>query len=216
MRMPDSSGRLLQRWREMFFAIQGPLQSRIQTGFGSSTRFWNGIYYDIDFAFIGSRIRPIGGLNIQFSINQGEQLDFANSRLGNQERYQLQLDWNANRHLFIRVRHTDSALDTKEGPNIFDAQLDDVRLTWQFNVRNFLRLTAQRQEVSRNLAVWINPFVDAHSEDLGTQLLYSYKLNPQTVVFAGYSDNQLQNDEFESPTRTDRTFFVKFSYAWLP
>lgn len=212
----DASGLSLQRWRESFFAIQGPLQSRIQTGFGKSRQFWDGIYYDRNFAFIGARVRPIGGLNIQGSINRQEQIDFANSRLGDQQRYQLQIDWNANRHLLVRLRHTDSTLDTQQGPNVFEALLDDLRLTWQFNVRSFLRLTLQRQAIDRNVAVWNNPFVDARSVSLGTQLLYSYKVNPQTVVFAGYSDNQIENDEFTTLTRTGRTFFVKFSYAWLP
>jgi hypothetical protein len=212
----DTSGRMLQRWKEAFLGIQGPLQSNIQTAIGSSTQFWNGIYYDVPFAFVSARFRPVGGLNIQFLTNQGDQIDFANSRLGDWERYRIQLDWNANRHLLIRLQRTDTTLDTKEGPNVFAAVLDDVRLTWQFNVRNFLRLTMQRQQISRNLAVWSNPFVDAYSENVGTQLLYSYKLNPQTVVFAGYSDTQIQDDDLLSLTRTGRTFFVKFSYAWLP
>lgn len=212
----DASGNLLNRWREHYFAIDGPLQSRIQAGFGHSTQFWDGAFYDRDFVFASGRVRPVGGLDINLSVNRVEQIDFANSRLGDQERYQLQLNWNANRHLLIRLRRTDAVLDTKEGPNIFEAVLDDVRLTWQFNVRSFLRLTVQRQEIERNLAVWTNPFVDARSLDIGRQVLYSYKVNPQTVVFAGYSDNQLESDELQSLTRTDRTFFVKFSYAWIP
>jgi hypothetical protein len=212
----DSAGRLLTRWRESFLTINGPLQSAMNTGFGYSTQYWNGVYYDADFAFLSGRVRPTGGLNIQSSIYQSKQIDFANSRLGDQNRFRMTLDWNANRHLLIRVQHTDSRLDTQQGPNIFEALLDDVRLTWQFNVRSFLRLSVQRQDIDRNLAVWNSPFVDAHSETVGTQLLYSYKLNPQTVVFGGYSDQQLQNDDFVSLTRMDRTYFVKLSYAWLP
>jgi len=212
----DGSGRLLTRWRDSFVAVEGPLQSRIQTTFSKAEQFWNGVYYDRDSVRVAARVRPIGGLDINASLTRSEQVDFANSRLGDQKRNQLQLDWNANRHLLIRLRRTDSTLDLPTGPNIFEARLDDVRLIWQFNVRSFLRLTVQRQEIERNLAVWNNPFVDARSIDLGTQLLYSYKLNPQTVVYAGYSDNQIESDEFLSLTRTDRTFFIKFSYAWIP
>ena len=52
-------------------------------------------------------------------------------------------------------------------------------------------------------------------ETLLTQFLYSYTLNPQTVLFAGYSENRLgiQGVTLE---QTDQTFFVKLGYAWLP
>ena len=45
------------------------------------------------------------------------------------------------------------------------------------------------------------------------QFLLSYKVNPRTVFFAGYSDNYngLQN---VSLTQTGRTFFLKIGYAW--
>jgi hypothetical protein len=91
-----------------------------------------------------------------------------------------------------------------------------VRLTWQFDTRSFLRLTVQRQLVERNLALFVNPNTDARSKTRGTQLLYSYQLNPQSVVYAGYSDTYIQNTELASLTMTGRTFFLKFSYAWLP
>ena len=39
------------------------------------------------------------------------------------------------------------------------------------------------------------------------------KLNPQTVLFLGYSDNSA-NATAVDVTQTDRTFFVKLGYAW--
>ena len=51
---------------------------------------------------------------------------------------------------------------------------------------------------------------------LGTQLLYSYKLNPQTVFFAGYSDNRLEDGTTGLLEPTGRTVFLKLSYAWTP
>ncbi len=46
-----------------------------------------------------------------------------------------------------------------------------------------------------------------------TQFLFSYKINPQTVLFLGYSDNSLGMQGIDI-TRTDRTFFLKIGYAW--
>ena len=53
-----------------------------------------------------------------------------------------------------------------------------------------------------------------------TQFLFSYTVNPQTVLFLGYSDNStgLLTPELDRTdlTRTDRTFFLKLGYAWRP
>ena len=56
--------------------------------------------------------------------------------------------------------------------------------------------------------------VDGEDEELFTQLLFSYKINPRTVLFAGYSDNRFGFDDI-SLTQTDRTLFLKLSYALL-
>jgi hypothetical protein len=106
-------------------------------------------------------------------------------------------------------------LDSKEGPNIFDAKVHDLRMTWQFSVRSFIRLTVQHQDVEKNQAMYIDE-IDEHSRDVGRQLLYSYKLNPQTVFFLGYSDRHIDDDDLDSLTTTDRTLFMKVGYAWMP
>jgi hypothetical protein len=79
-----------------------------------------------------------------------------------------------------------------------------------------LRFTTQRQLVRRNVAAFIDPSTESETLTIGTQLLYSYKLNPQTVLFVGYSDNAREDDEVLDLTRTDRTVFAKLSYAWMP
>ena len=57
--------------------------------------------------------------------------------------------------------------------------------------------------------------VDARYRALSTQLLYSYKLNPQSVVFVGYSDSGYQDDDLSRLEKDNRTLFAKFSYAWI-
>jgi hypothetical protein len=155
-------------------------------------------------------------LNVILRARKGDQVDYANGRLGDQLRLQPQVDWNVNRHFLVRLRHTSDRLKSKSGPVIFDAELTDLRLTWQFNLRSFLRFTVQRQVIERNLELYRLQSTDAESSTLASQLLYSYKLNPQTVFFAGYSDNRLEDDAIGSLTKTDRTLFFKLGYAWTP
>ncbi|MFP3939992.1 MAG: ankyrin repeat domain-containing protein, partial [Thermoanaerobaculia bacterium] len=69
------------------------------------------------------------------------------------------------------------------------------------------------QEHGANAAVYLEP-VEPEAEELLSQLLVSYELNPRTVVLAGYSDDRLGH-RGTGLTRTGRTFFLKLGYAWL-
>jgi hypothetical protein len=218
----DQSGSLLGRTVEPFVSFSGPLQSYIQFGAGPSKTFWKSDVFPEGTLFSGSRVfaftqfRPRGGVNVTLQISDGDQVDFANSRLGKEFRVRPSVDWNVNQHLLLRLQHTMSRLEDQDGDKIFKADLTDLRVTWQFNVRSFVRFTTQRQLVSRNVDLFVARATTlAESLNVGTQMLYSYKLNPQTVVYAGYSDNALDDDSLLQLTRTDRTLFAKVSYAWL-
>ena len=74
-------------------------------------------------------------------------------------------------------------------------------------------MTVQHSETSRNPSVYIDE-VDAESQNVGRQLLYSYKINPQTVFFLGYSDQYVNDDDLDGLTVSDRSLFMKIGYAW--
>jgi hypothetical protein len=213
----DGGGQLLGSFREIFTRLQGPLQSFVNLGVSRGEQIWDGVVYDSRDIFMFGQVRPASGLSFDFQLSRGHQVDFAISRQGKQTNISPGVQWNINRHLLLRLDHTQRELETLGGDPVFSAQLNDLRLTWQFNLRSFLRLSMQHQSIERNLAVYVDPTdVEASSESLGAQLLYSYKLNPRTVFFAGYADNRLENSEFIDRTTTDRTVFVKLSYAWMP
>jgi hypothetical protein len=211
-----AGGQLLDRSIQPFFTFQGPMQSFMRLGAGPRQEHWNGQTYDLQSAFMFGQFRPRSGLNINMQMNRGEQVDYTNSRLADQRRIQPQVDWNATRHLLVRLRYTSDRLSSKEGPTIYDAKLMDLRLTWQFNVRSFVRLTLQDQDIDRNVDLYNDPLTDPSTSSLATQLLYSYKLNPQTVLFAGYSDSSIDADATGELEMTGRTLFFKLSYAWTP
>ena len=212
----DTSGQLLERSLQPFFSFSGPLQSFMQIGVGPREEFWNGQVYEMQGAFMFGQLRPRSGLNINMQVRRGEQIDYANSRLADQRRIQPTIDWNATRHLLVRLRYTSDRLSSKAGPTVFDAKLTDVRLTWQFNVRSFVRLTVQNQDIERNVDSYNNRLTDPSTSSRNSQLLYSYKLNPQTVLFAGYSNNFSEDDVTLALEETGRTLFFKLSYAWTP
>ncbi|MBT8145045.1 MAG: hypothetical protein KJO55_10110, partial [Gammaproteobacteria bacterium] len=211
----DASGRLIEKELEAYSAINLPLQSFIE--FGGLTRkvLFDNILFQENKISLYMESSPRSGLFLGVWTRVGDQIDFANSRLGDELRVEPRVSWNINRNLMLRLNGTFVRLDSKEGPNIFDASVIDMRLTWQFSVRSFLRMTLQNRDIERNPDEHIDT-VTAQRRGLGRQLLYSYKLNPQTVFFLGYSDNLLDDDDLQRMTTTDRTVFMKIGYAWLP
>jgi hypothetical protein len=54
--------------------------------------------------------------------------------------------------------------------------------------------------------------IDPVFRHLFTQLLFSYKINPQTVLFLGYTDNYRGYQGTGLP-QVNRKFFLKIGYA---
>jgi hypothetical protein len=212
----DTHGRLLGRSAQPFFSFNGPLQSFMEIDVGPQQEFWNGQVFDTKSVFVYAQLRPIGGLSAYFQGRYGEEIDYANSLIRDEQRIQPQIEWNATRHLLVRGRYTLDRLWSKEGPIVYKARLTDLRLTWQFNVRSFVRLTLQGSDVERNLSQYVDPTTTPSSASRAAQILYSYKLNPQTVFFAGYSSDQLEDETTGHIEPTGRTAFLKVSYAWTP
>ena len=211
----NDDGDVLEREIEGYLSINGPLQSFAQIGGLSRDVLWEGVVYRENKVSLYTEFQPKGGLAVGVFARQGDQVDFANNRLGDQMRIEPWVEWNINRHLLMRLESALVQLDTKDGEKIFDASIHDVRLTYQFSRRSFLRLTTQFRDVDRNPEVYIDE-VNAQSKRVGRQLLYSYKINPQTVFFLGYSDNHVDDDDLRGLEETDRTWFMKIGYAWTP
>ena len=210
----NDDGDLLEREIEAYLSVNGPLQSFVQVGGLSRDTLWEGVTYREDKVIFYTEFKPKGGLELGIWMRYGDQVDFSNSRLGDVWGFEPFVDWNINRHLLMKLQSALVSLDTKDGEKIFDASVHDLRLTWQFSRRSFLRLTTQFRDVDRNPDLYIDD-VDAQSKRVGRQLLYSYKLNPQTVLFLGYSDNHV-DDDLRGLEETDRTWFLKVGYAWTP
>jgi hypothetical protein len=113
------------------------------------------------------------------------------------------------RHVNAQLSHILQRLDVDSG-RLSDTNITELRLVYNVNVRSFVRAIVQNVDIERDRASFSQPRV----QTLFTQLLFSYKVNPQTVLFLGYSDNQLGLQQVDL-TRTDRTFFAKIGYAWI-
>jgi hypothetical protein len=211
----EENGQLAERHLGLRAGFAGPLQSRVMVGVDKFKERDAGILYDFERAWLFSEFVPTGGLEVTLEYGDGKRIDYANGRLGNNRVIEPRISWNATRNLLLRLNGVHSEMTTLDGTPVFDATLADIRATWQFNVRSFLRFTMQYQDIERNLDVYVDPEF-AQEKDIGRQLLYSYKLNPQTVFFLGYTDRYVDDDSLDDLTVEDRTVFLKIGYAWTP
>jgi hypothetical protein len=111
----------------------------------------------------------------------------------------------------LNFEHSYRKLD-RDGGTVFTANQTDMRLSYQFNIRQRLKLSLINTNINRDISLYVDA-VDSHSRFLNTQLLYSYKVNPKTLLFLGYSDAGIEDQNVDL-TRVNRTFFAKFSYAF--
>ena len=210
----DQDGLELEEEFEMFLEMRGPYQSRLDGLVGGSKTYYNGVYFDEQFNQLSLSIRPVRDLYASMTVRVEDIVDFANTRLGQSKRYTPNINYQFGRHLQLDLEHTYQTFDV-DGGRLFTANLTELRSTYQFSTRSFLRLILQYGDTERDQSLYIRP-VQSRYKDLTTQLLYSYKLSAQTLFFVGYSDSGYQNDSLNSIETNSRTVFAKFSYAWQP
>jgi hypothetical protein len=159
-------------------------------------------------------IKPTRYLYGEVYFSFGKKIDYQNNRLADYQEIYANTRLNPTSHLEIDFSYTYETLDTSQG-NVYDANLVELRVSYQFDVNSYLKLNVVYYDVDKNPDNNISAYSKTNS-DLSTQLIYSYKLNPQTVFFLGYSDNSYQDDDLTTLRRGERTLFTKVSYAWMP
>ncbi|HNX50856.1 MAG TPA: hypothetical protein PKL08_11880, partial [Thermoanaerobaculaceae bacterium] len=100
------------------------------------------------------------------------------------------------------------------GGRLYRANLLQAKTVYQLNTRSFVRLIVQYLDLRRNLDLYVDPPDGAKEREVYSQLMFSYKINPQTVFFLGYSDSRGEEDRIPMLLKS-RTVFAKIGYAWL-
>ena len=209
----QNDGTLTDRDIALRVGIGGPMQSWTQIVLTQGAEYSDGVIFNKKRVGLFVEAKPRGGFYFSIYAHIADRIDYANTRLAEQFLFEPALNWNVGRHLLLRLRGAYSDMQTMQDEDIFTASVVDARLTWQFDHRSFLRLTVQSTDIDRNPAVY-NDVVDSRTRNQGRQLLYSYKINPQTVFFLGYSDQFVDDDSLLGYTASNRSWFMKIGYAW--
>jgi hypothetical protein len=206
-----TDGSLMLRTFEIMGSLHGPANSAVYFYYGARDRNYEGLRLYQDFKGFGFDTRPSGSFNLGGFCAWEDKIDYDRGRPAAEFFFTPQIVFSPNRHLNLNLNYTYLTLDV-DGGRLFRVNALDTAFIYQFTSKIFFRAILQYMDVLRNPGLY-DSAVEEQSKSLFTQMLFSYKVNPRTVLFLGYSDNA-QNDPSFRLLRTDRTFFVKIGYAW--
>ena len=200
-------GQLLEREFEFQLGFQGPKQSQFGISPLTRVRYWRGAMFDEHNINLYGNFRPLADLQLGTYMNFGKMLDLAAARTG--RRTLLGFWGNANLGRGFNTEWDISKQRLRrDGGTAFDASVADLRMGWQLDPRQRLRLTLQGSELKR--------FDNLIDRNYAAQVVYSYKINPRTALYTGASyGSMLDSDTLELFGGT-RSVFLKLSYGWQP
>jgi len=196
-RTEDHNRRLTNQGQDLSISYQGPLQSYVELGVAPNREFFDGVIYDNFRQRFYAEFSPSGSFKCYLDAGRGGTIDFTNSQQAHMVGLIPGIEYSLGRRLRGNVEHVFQRLRADAG-ELFTARLTQGRLYFHLNRRTFLRAIAQYVHIDQNARVYDDPgSVAPESRSLFTQLLFSWKLNPQTVVLVGYSDLYLGGEDPE-------------------
>jgi hypothetical protein len=145
----------------------------------------------------------------------GQDIDFDNARPASGYTLNLHATLIPIDHLSLDLIQNTRSLDAAGG-HLFTEQVTRGKATYTFTSRMFVRAIGQYVGTTRDPSRYTFD-VPAKSGTFSGSVLFAYKLNWQSVMFAGYGDDR-DLPPPPGPQRhlqpVDRQFFVKLSYAF--
>jgi hypothetical protein len=206
----DHNGGLLQKGFYGWLNFNGPLQSSVYLNVNMGKRAFMGVEFDNNNLGFNAGMRPSGDFYLGLNGAFGDEVDYANIQAANQILLNPVIQYNIGRHLYVGFDHVFQKLDVEAG-RLYTANLSNIRLVYQINRRAFLRAILQYAHFKYNPGAFNFP-IDPLFTSLFSQVLFSYKINPRTVLFLGYSDDYYGATAYPLK-QSNRTLFLKIGYA---
>lgn len=207
----EQNGTPLLKGIENVCILDGTLHSTFYIITNKEREAYNGQEFDLFCARWHFHFRPTADLLFSIDGNMGDRIDYDNTRPGKRFRLTPNLRFSLGNHLRLDISHTYERMKA-DNKRLYIANISQGTIIYQFNTRTFIRSIFQYIDYNYNADNYIEK-IEPEERHLFIQLLFSYKLNPQTVLFLGYTDNFLGNQDYRI-TRGDRTLFLKIGYAW--
>ncbi|MGH9323701.1 MAG: DUF5916 domain-containing protein, partial [Vicinamibacteria bacterium] len=191
----DQDGDLLERQYVLAMNYEGPWQTFARAWTTWSRIGFAGETFDLVEPRFEFEVRPAGWIGFGAFTSFGHEVDFDNVRRADEVFLVPGLDLRVGRSFELGVDHTYQRLSLDD-ERILTANLTEIRALYHFNVRTFVRGIVQLRDNDFNPAMFVEE-VEPEEQRIFSQLLFSYKLNPQTVIFVGYSDNYQGTSQFD-------------------
>ncbi|HYI09778.1 MAG TPA: DUF5916 domain-containing protein [Thermoanaerobaculia bacterium] len=191
-------------------------------GFGAKNTQFDVYFRPKEQILVGGKIleQTYGGAFVQFDPSRriprislearvGQSIDFGGALVGHGAYIGLGATVRPTDRLDLQLNTNREWLDVDTGGvsgRLFTADVQRIRAQYSFSNKSLVRAIAQYVD---------NEFAnDIHDGSFLGSVLYSYKLNWQTVLFVGYGDDRvlLENNQL---VETGRSLFLKVSYAFL-
>ncbi len=207
----DQEGGLLYKRYETFFKLFGALHAQFFLKVDREWDVYNGVEFDSTYATVNARFKPTDNLYLRLKVIYGDRIDYDNTRPGRRINIAPIMRYSLGNHVRLDFRHTYERMEA-DNRWLYTANITQGIVIYQFNTRTFFRSILQYVDYKYNTDNYSFEIAPEYKH-LFVQLLFSYKLNPQTVLFLGYTDNYRGNQDYRI-TRSDRTLFLKIGYAW--
>jgi hypothetical protein len=208
----DQSGFLLFHEDVVQLTVEGPLQSHSVIRPSRVREGYNGQEFDFNRVRLHVCAKPNGHSHLWINLEGGGKVDYDNTRAGDFFNIDLGGWYRVGRHFYIEPGYTRERMEIAEGW-LYTTAIGQFEASWQFSPRCFIRAILQYVDNEFNPDLYSDGR-GPEDKNLFAQLLFSYKLNPRTVLFVGYSDNSAATRDYGF-TKTDRTIFAKVGYAWV-
>jgi hypothetical protein len=215
----ELEGGKLENFFDFWMNYNGPMRSEFNVYGMIGRESWENENDEFDKRFFDKRIIdanvglwPTGTMLTRLGATFGDDVDRRNGRQATRLTLEPMVYLNLARRLNVVASHEYERLDISEG-RLYTANITYLRTAYQFTRRMFLRAILQHVDYVYETEHYTEAR-DSRFRHFASQVLFSYKINPQTVLYLGYSDSHLGDDETDLEQQ-DRTFFAKIGYAWV-
>jgi len=209
-----ADGQLLEREWEAELWFNGPLQSSFGIHGLTRKRFWEDRLFDESYLNAYGNFTPRSGVKLGANLRVGPQIDLQAARRGHGRYFDVWGEFSLGLGYSIEFDLFRQDL-LRDGGTAFAATVFDTRFGWQIDPRQRLRVAIQGSRVDKDPALYEDP-VNRHARDVAAQVIYSYKVNPRTALYAGATLGGFLDDDNPTFFNSSRGVFLKLSYGWQP
>ena len=189
--------------KNLFFFVAVRPKEQILVGNSLLEQSYVPIQFQIDPSRRFTRIVLTGRL--------GQSIDFANERVGHGGNFGVDATVRPFDQLTLEGIVNHEWLNAAGG-RVYTAQVERLRALYSFSAKSIVRVIGQYVKTDRDPSRYLFTVPRYSGSFLGS-ILYSYKVNWQTVLFVGYGDDRIVESHTADLLKADRSLFFKVSYA---